>query len=72
VTAHTCGEPKALVEAMVNRAGELQDVEIVHMVSMGSARYCLPEYAGSFRHNSLFVGATSRKAVNEGRGDYTP
>jgi 4-hydroxybutyrate CoA-transferase len=42
------------------------------MVAMGSGRYCLPEYARSFRHNSLFVGATTRKAVNDGRGDYTP
>ncbi|MGA2401251.1 MAG: acetyl-CoA hydrolase/transferase C-terminal domain-containing protein [Syntrophobacteraceae bacterium] len=72
VTSHACGEPKSLVEAMVGRADELEQVEIVHMVSMGSARYCLPEYAKSFRHNSLFVGATSRKAVNDGRGDYTP
>ncbi len=72
VTAHACGEPKSLVEAMVNRADQLERVEIVHMVAMGSARYCLPEYARAFRHNSLFVGATTRKAVNDGRGDYTP
>jgi len=72
VTAHACGEPKSLVEAMVNRANQLERVEIVHMVAMGSARYCLPEYARAFRHNSLFVGATTRKAVNDGRGDYTP
>jgi 4-hydroxybutyrate CoA-transferase len=72
VLAHACGEPKSLVEAMVARADELERVEIVHMVAMGSARYCLPEYAAAFRHNSLFVGATTRKAVNDGRGDYTP
>lgn len=72
VHAHACGEPKCLVEAMVDRSDELENVEIVHMVAMGSARYCLPEYSKSFRHNSLFVGATSRKAVNDGRGDYTP
>ncbi|MDR3554030.1 MAG: acetyl-CoA hydrolase/transferase C-terminal domain-containing protein [Syntrophobacteraceae bacterium] len=72
VLAHACGEPKGLVAAMVERAAELRGVEIVHMVSMGKAPYCLPEYSESFRHNSLFVGATSRQAVNEGRGDYTP
>ena len=71
VFSHACGEPTCLVEAMVDRAEELEAVEIVHMVSMGRARYCQPEYAKSFRHNSLFVGATSRHAVNEGRGDYT-
>lgn len=72
VVGHACGEPKCLVEAMVDRAGELANVEVVHLVSMGKARYCLPEYAGSFRHNALFVGSTTRQAVNEARGDYTP
>jgi 4-hydroxybutyrate CoA-transferase len=72
VVAHACGEPKSLVEAMVDRARELLNVEIVHMVSMGKARYCLPEYEKSFRHNALYVGGTSRKAIKEGRGDYTP
>ncbi len=72
VVGHACGEPKCLVDALVDRADELELVEIVHMVSMGKARYCLPEYEKNFRHNALFVGGTTRKAVNEGRGDYTP
>lgn len=71
VHGHACGEPTCLIEAMVNRAEELEGVEIVHMVSMGKATYCQPEYTRSFRHNSLFVGSTSRQAINEGRGDYT-
>jgi 4-hydroxybutyrate CoA-transferase len=72
VLGHACGEPKCLVDAMVDRAGELENVEIVHLVSMGKARYCLPEHARSFRHNALFVGGSTRQAVNEDRGDYTP
>lgn len=72
VIGHACGEPQALVEAMAERKSELQSVEIVHMVAMGKASYCLPEMEGHFRHNSLFVGGTSRKAVNEGRADFTP
>ena len=72
VVGHACGEPKSIVEAMVDRARELSNVEIVHMVSMGRARYCLPEYEKSFRHNAFFVGETSRKAIKEGRSDYTP
>lgn len=72
VVDHACGEAQALSEAMVARAPELQNVEVVHMVAMGKAKYCLPEMDGHFRHNSLFVGATSRAAVNEGRADYTP
>jgi 4-hydroxybutyrate CoA-transferase len=66
-----CGAPVCLVDAMLDRAEELEEVEIVQMLAMGKINYCEPEYAGSFRHNSLFVADTSRKAVNEGRADYT-
>jgi len=72
VLGHACGEPQLLVNALVNRAEELSDVEIVHMVAMGKGRYCLPEYERSFRHNGLFIGAPTRTAVKEGRADYTP
>jgi 4-hydroxybutyrate CoA-transferase len=72
VLGHACGEPKSTVDAMVARAEELMNVEIVHMVSMGEAKYCLPGMEKHFRHNSLFVGATSHRAVNEGRADFTP
>jgi 4-hydroxybutyrate CoA-transferase len=72
VFAHACGEPLDLVDALVARADELRHVEIVHMVAMGKGEYCKPEYAESFFHNSLFTGASSREAVREGRGDYTP
>ncbi len=72
VFAHACGEPLELVDALVARADELRHVEIVHMVAMGKGEYAKPEYAESFYHNSVFVGASTRDAVYEGRGDYTP
>lgn len=72
VFAHACGEPLDLVDALVARAGELENVEINHMVAMGKGDYAQPEYAGSFFHKSLFVGASTRAAVSEGRGDYIP
>ena len=72
VIGHACGEPQALVEAMVKRAPELRDVEIVHMVAMGQAKYAQPGMEVSFRHNALFVGSSTRKAVEERRAEYTP
>jgi len=72
VLAHACGEPQALVRALVERAPELENVEIVHMVAMGSADYCKPGMEKHFHHNSLFVGPSTREAVNKGRADYTP
>lgn len=72
VLGHAVGEPCHLVEAMVRHAEDYQDVEIVHMVAMGKCEYCKPEYAKSFRHNSLFLGKTSREAEEEGLADFTP
>src|SRR5271165_294713 len=67
-----CAEPETLVEALMRRAPDVQDVEIVHMMTMGAAPYVAPEMAGHFRHNAVFIGANVRQAINEGRADYTP
>ena len=47
VVAHACGEPSYLLDVMVANAKAYKDVEIVHMVAMGKAEYCKPEYARS-------------------------
>jgi len=67
-----CAEPEALVEALMDRAPFVRDVEIVHLMTMGTAPYIAPEMAGHFRHNAIFIGANVREAVNDGRADYTP
>ncbi|MDK9698825.1 MAG: 4-hydroxybutyrate CoA-transferase [bacterium] len=67
-----CAVPEVLVNAMVARKDELFDVEVVHILNMGQARYAAPEMEGHFRHNALFIGTNVRQAVNEGRADWTP
>ena len=67
-----CAEPETLVEALIRRAPFVQDVEIVHMMTMGCAPYVAPEMTGHFRHNAVFIGANVREAINDGRADYTP
>ena len=64
--------PQALVKALVGRASELRNVEIVHLHTEGDASYSHPEYTESFRVNAFFVGANVRESVNTGRGDYIP
>ena len=66
------GTPEPLVKALLRRAPELHDVEIVHMLTLGNADYTQPEYEGHFRHNGLFLGHNVREAVAAGRADYTP
>ena len=72
VIGHACGEPAHLVRAMVRRAAELENVEVVHMVAMGECAYVEPGMEKHFRHNAIFVGGKTRDAVNSGRGDFTP
>ena len=67
-----CAEPETLVEALMRRAPDVEDVEIVHMMTMGAAPYVAREMAGHFRHNAMFIGGNVREAINEGRADYTP
>ena len=68
----SCGTPKPLIDALVARAPELIDVELVHMKTLGDAEYTKPEYEGHFRHRGLFLGENVRAAVAAGRADYTP
>jgi 4-hydroxybutyrate CoA-transferase len=67
-----CAEPETLVEALIRRGPQVEDVEIVHMMTLGNAAYVAPEMEGHFRHNAVFIGANVREAVNDGRADYTP
>jgi 4-hydroxybutyrate CoA-transferase len=72
VAGHAAGSPELLLAALVKNKEAYRDVEIVHQVAMGQSLYCLPEYQPHFIHNSLFAGATSRQAINEGRALFTP
>jgi 4-hydroxybutyrate CoA-transferase len=67
-----CGEPEALVGALLRRAPFLHDVEVVHLLTLGCADYVSTDMAKHFRHNAFFIGGNVRDAVNDGRADYTP
>jgi acetyl-CoA hydrolase len=67
-----CSVPRVLIEALVKRAPELENVEICHSLTMGSSDYVAPEMAGHIRANALFIGPNVRQAVQEGRADFTP
>ena len=71
-TAHATGSPETLVNALVDRADSLRNVEIVHMVAMSKGKYCEPQYKDNFRHVAIFAGGISRDAIRDGRADYVP
>jgi len=66
------GVPQQLINALINRADELRNVEIIHILHFGEAPYVEEKYHQSFRHNALFIGPNVRKAVQEGHADFTP
>jgi len=67
-----CAQPQELVKALVNRAGELADIEIVHLLTLGKAPYAEKKLATHFRVNSFFISENVRDIIQEGLGDYTP
>ncbi len=66
------GVPVQLTKHLVDRAHEIRNVEITHILTFADAPYIRPEYQESFRVNALFIGANVRQAVQEGRADFTP
>jgi 4-hydroxybutyrate CoA-transferase len=67
-----CSVPTKSLAALVERAPKLENVEICHALTIGSADYVAPEMEGHLRVNALFIGHNVRKAVQAGRADFTP
>jgi acetyl-CoA hydrolase len=67
-----CSVPLKLLEAVVDRAESLEDVEIVQVLTVGPAPHAEPEMEGHLRVNTLFISPNVRRAVHEGRADFTP
>ena len=71
ILGSACGTPEDLIDALLKRADELHDVELVAFVSTGRSAYAQPQYAKAFRHNGFFVAPSTRKAVDEDRADFS-
>ncbi len=67
-----CAFPMRLINALVKRKDELENVSILHALTVGDIPYLKPGMEKHFRHVSYFMGSDARKAVNEGRADFTP
>lgn len=67
-----CSVPRALTDALVAYAPQLQNVEIAQPLTVGPAPWNAPELQGHLRSNSMFIGHNVRQAVWDKRADYTP
>ena len=64
--------PHKLLEALVDYAPNVTDVEIVQALTVGTHDYASPEMTGHLRINTIFVSENVRSAVQAGRADFTP
>ena len=64
--------PFPLIEALTARKNELENVQLNHVLLIGTDPISDPVFEKHFRHNSLFVGPADRAAINAGRADYVP
>ena len=67
-----CAAPMELVRAMVRRKDTLSDVTVYHILIVGNLPYTEPGMEKHFKHKAFFIGANTRKAVNEGRASFIP
>jgi len=67
-----CAAPLDLVRALTDRADDLSDVEIIHLLTFGEAPYAHTRLTDSFRVNSFFISENVRSVIDQGLGDYTP
>ncbi len=74
--ASGCGEPQYLVKALIEYVSShpkgFFDAEVIHLWTLGLAPYADDKFKRNFRHNSFFLGASTRDAVNRGVADYSP
>ena len=64
--------PQKALAALVEYAPNVENVEICQALTIGPADYVKPEMEGHLRVNTLFISHNVRKAVQEGRADFTP
>ena len=64
--------PTCLVDALLNRAGSIKNVELVAISTYGPLNWNRPEVLESFYLNSLFVSENIRGWANSEHGGYIP
>ncbi len=71
-----CAEPQHLVHGLIKyvqaHPKAFFDAEVLHIRSLGVAPYTSEKFRQNFRHNSFFIGDSTRNAINTGVADYTP
>lgn len=72
IAGHAASESELLVNALMKRHLELENVTIIQGVCLTDAPYCKPEMEGHFILRTMFAGANTRQSVWENRSMFQP
>jgi acyl-CoA hydrolase/GNAT superfamily N-acetyltransferase len=65
--------PNALIDDLIANSAGLHDIEAVHILTLSENVWADAEHRDLFKVNAFFIGGEKiRKAIREGRADYTP
>ena len=67
-----CALPVKLINALIERKDELENVTLCHIIAIGDVPYIDIGMEKHFRHKAFFIGGNTRKSVHEGRSDFVP
>jgi len=67
-----CGQPQVLINTLIDQAARLNDVEIIHLLTLSEPYYRHKELAKHFHINSFFIAGNVDADMQDRLGDYTP
>ena len=67
-----CGQPQMLVDALLARAGQLEDIEIIHLLTLSEPVFRHAELSKCFRLNRFFSAEWADDILQTSRGEHTP
>ncbi len=68
----TVAVPNGLIQNLIDNSQGLNDIEVIHMLTMSDHEWVKKKHTDLFKINTFFMGPEVRKAVAEGYADYTP
>ena len=67
-----CGQPQLLIDALLSNANRLEDVEIIHLLTLSEPVFRHAELAENFHLNRFFSAQWGNHIPKPLRSDYTP
>lgn len=67
-----CGQPQLLVDTLLNKAGQLEDIEIIHLLTLSEPALRHAELAKYFRLNRFFSAEWTDGVLRARRSEHTP